>query len=441
MIFSVDKQNNNSSLFKIVIEENDYKNKLDEKFKEYSRKIALPGFRPGKVPLNVIKKMHGNEIISEEIMTMADNSLYQYLSDNNIYHVFNPIRTVKNHDWLNEKEFEFEYEVGTVQDFHVNISKDLVGTRCIIDKISDDFLEEFICDIRISNVDFIPVNNTIDNSSIIECELSCDDDALLFKKVAFSIMGIKKNEVKNYFIGKDIDDVVILSFHELATLSNELKYTYTFDENVNYYLIIKGINTLNETINPALFSKLFPDDCIESEVDFKKILTEKIIDSLILESEKILELELFSLIVKQTDITLPEEFMKMSIRKLGNDLLDEKEVEESYKSKKGGIIRNIISKKILKENNIKIESESVEKQSKNHILNMFYYYHKQGFNFDSIKNLIHANSDKILINAYETLEDMYAMQFIKDSATLKSINVSDSEFVEHAKRIYKSLAS
>jgi trigger factor len=68
----------------VVLQEADYAPKVEEKIKEYSRKAQIKGFRPGKVPPGMIRKMYGKGILVEEINSLLSKSVNDYIKQNDI---------------------------------------------------------------------------------------------------------------------------------------------------------------------------------------------------------------------------------------------------------------------------------------------------------------------------------------------------------------------
>jgi len=123
---TLDKKGNLEAAIKITLKEADYQPKVEEKVKKYSKKANIKGFRQGKVPTSIIKKMYGKSIIAEEINHLVSHSLTDYIKDNNLKIIGEPLpdlEKVKNIDWDNQKEFEFEYSIGMVDDFAFDLSK------------------------------------------------------------------------------------------------------------------------------------------------------------------------------------------------------------------------------------------------------------------------------------------------------------------------------
>ena len=126
MDITLDKKDSNVASIKIKLNEADYQSKVDEKIKDYSKKAQIKGFRPGKVPTGVIKKMYGKSILVEEINHLVGHKLQDYIRDNELKILGEPIpdqQSFENIDWENAKEFEFDYNIGLVDDFKVDLSK------------------------------------------------------------------------------------------------------------------------------------------------------------------------------------------------------------------------------------------------------------------------------------------------------------------------------
>jgi trigger factor len=122
---TLDKKNTTEGFIKIKVSEGDYQPKLEEKVRDYARKATIKGFRAGKVPTGVIKKMFGKSILVEEINHLLSHKLSDYIKENSLKIIGEPL---PNHekangiDWETQKDFEFEYQIGMVEDFAYELS-------------------------------------------------------------------------------------------------------------------------------------------------------------------------------------------------------------------------------------------------------------------------------------------------------------------------------
>ena len=109
-----------NAILKVKVVAEDYLPKVEHALKDYQKKANIPGFRPGKVPTGMIKKMYGKSIMVDEINKLLNDSLYNYINENKIEVLGNPLPKTDTHvDWDNQQDFEFLYEMGLAPKFNV----------------------------------------------------------------------------------------------------------------------------------------------------------------------------------------------------------------------------------------------------------------------------------------------------------------------------------
>jgi len=150
MDITLDKQSTTDGLIKITLTEGDYQPKVEEKVKEYSRKANIKGFRAGKVPSGVIKKMFGKSILVEEVNHLISHSVSDYIKDNNLRILGDPLpnqEKARTIDWDTQKSFEFEFQVGMVEDFQYELSPK-VKLKSHSIEVNDAVIQETLADMR-----------------------------------------------------------------------------------------------------------------------------------------------------------------------------------------------------------------------------------------------------------------------------------------------------
>jgi trigger factor len=110
---------------RVSLKEADYRPKVAEKVKEYSKKASIKGFRPGKVPASLIDRMYGKSILVDEINHIVSHSISDYIKNNKLNIVGEPLPAEENNnvDWDSQKEFEFLFNIGLVPDFNLNLDE------------------------------------------------------------------------------------------------------------------------------------------------------------------------------------------------------------------------------------------------------------------------------------------------------------------------------
>ena len=80
-----------NAVLKVEVKPEDYQDKVKETLKSYRKKVNMPGFRPGHVPMGLIQKQYGNSVLAEELNRVVNDSLQKYLSENEVEILGNPI--------------------------------------------------------------------------------------------------------------------------------------------------------------------------------------------------------------------------------------------------------------------------------------------------------------------------------------------------------------
>ena len=74
-----EQREENNSLLRVTVGEEDYGQAVEKELREYKRKVNIPGFRPGMVPMGLVKKMYGKGVLAEQSYRTASNAVFEYL--------------------------------------------------------------------------------------------------------------------------------------------------------------------------------------------------------------------------------------------------------------------------------------------------------------------------------------------------------------------------
>jgi len=115
-----------NAVLKIQINKADYEERVNNVLKDYRKKANMPGFRPGKVPEGLVKKMYGSSALLDEINKIISESLSKYILDNKLNLLGEPIPSEKEQkeiNWGHQDDFEFAFEIATAPEFDLKLSK------------------------------------------------------------------------------------------------------------------------------------------------------------------------------------------------------------------------------------------------------------------------------------------------------------------------------
>ena len=192
-----------NAVIRVQIVPEDYSEKVDKTLKDYRKQANIPGFRPGKVPMGLIKNKYGKAVLAEELNKVVNESINNFITTNKVEILGNPMpkedEEVKG-DFDNPGEFEFAYEIGLAPEFEVNLSKKNKFDYLKVD-IADDILDKEVENLAKRYGSLVPaekagekdmvlgefkqIDGDITNTSTISMEFIADD------KVKKEIVGQK----------------------------------------------------------------------------------------------------------------------------------------------------------------------------------------------------------------------------------------------------------
>jgi trigger factor len=138
-----------NAVLKISIEKPDYEDKVENVLKDYRKKATIKGFRPGMVPIGLIKKMYGRAVLIDEINKVVTDNIQKYITDEKLEILGDPLP--KDHeqetiDFDQQENFTFSFEIGLAPVVELNLSKKnkVNEYEIIIDeKMKNDYLENY----------------------------------------------------------------------------------------------------------------------------------------------------------------------------------------------------------------------------------------------------------------------------------------------------------
>src|ERR1039457_2001980 len=145
MTITQEKVDNLLSKVKINLKKEDYEPQVKKQMKDLAKKAQIKGFRPGMVPLDMIKKMYGNSVLADELNKVLNDEIYKYIDENKLEIIASPIPSFDQKldmDINGLKDIDFTYEVGHAPEISLDyVEKGPEFTKykiMIDDKMVDD---------------------------------------------------------------------------------------------------------------------------------------------------------------------------------------------------------------------------------------------------------------------------------------------------------------
>lgn len=439
MNISLDQQSVTDGTLKVSLVEKDYLPKVEEKVKEYSRKATIKGFRQGKVPSGVIKKMFGKSILVEEVNHLVSHSISDYIRENKLRILGDPIpneEKARSIDWDTQKDFEFEFQVGMVDDFKIDLSKKVKVTSYPIE-VTDKTIDNTILDLqrRYGQVEYPETSEAADN---IHGEITLADGSTknsyipvekIDKKAQKKFIGVKKEDTVTFNIEDITDDNVksqVLNADPTEVQTAKGEYT----------IKITNITRVNPAeVNADLFEKTFGKDAVADEAAFREKIKETIASNYNRETDHLLEHEIQHYFVDNTKIEMPETFLKKWIVNSSQGQVNDEVLQKEFGAYKESLKWNLITSKIADDNKIAVEPEEVKIRAKAQILEQFggnaALAEQLGERFDGIvDNYLYGQDGKgeNYMKVHNQIRTEKIMKVIRENITVAEKPVSLEEF-------------
>jgi trigger factor len=435
---TLNKKNNTEGLIKIKLTEGDYQPHVEEKVRDYAKKANIKGFRAGKVPNGVIKKMFGKSILVDEINQLLSHKLSDYIKENNLKILGEPLpnaEQARTIDWETQKDFEFEYQIGMIEDFKYELSSK-VKVKSHPIEVDAKAIDETITDLkkRFGKVSYPETSEADDNlfGELTAAEGEWKKEGAFIpvekvdKKEQKKFIGLKKDDEVEFDIQKTFDaDNVATVLGVSAEEAKAAKGKYIFK-----------VNTISRvepaTLNQELFDRVFGKDAVKSEEEFIHKVKETISDNYKRESEHFLDHHIEDYFIENTKINLPDTFLKNWLKATSKGEVTDSVLEKEFDHYARGLKWDMVKNKIAEDNKITIEAEEVKSKAKEMILGQFggqAFAEQLGDRLDAIAdNYLSNENGQNFMKLYNQLRGEKILKFIRETITIQEKKVSVDEF-------------
>lgn len=437
-----------NAVIKVELTESDYQDKVDKVLKDYRKKVNLPGFRKGHVPMGMVKKMVGPSAVVDEVNKILSESLQKYLTENKLEVLGSPLPKSGEQekiDWENQKEFEFKYEVGLAPKFDLELTTKFKFEQYKI-KVGGTDVDKYIKDVskrygKMTNPEKSEEEDMlfgkfeelekgqvkeggITHSSIIVISEVTD------KKLKAKLIGIKANDVIDELDVKKIaknesDQAAAIGIKEAELKGVKSKFKFTV-EKVN--------RILPALVNQELFDKIYGPNVVKSEDEFRSKVSEELKKGLTMDSERKLKSDIQAKLLEKLKLSLPDEFLKKWIVASNEKPISKEQIESEYEEYSKGLKWQLIENKIIKNNDVKVTNEEVVNYTKELLTQQMAGMGLPTDNEDELTetaNRVLQNQEEAK-NIYAMVYDKKLMELYKASFKLKEKEVSYEDFVKVA---------
>jgi len=401
MELNFNKIDNLNATLVVTLEQADYAPLVEKELKKQQKQAVIKGFRPGAAPMGMIKSMYAKSILAEEINRLASNGLYDYLKEQSIDIIAQPLpsETIESDIDIEKGEtFVFAFDLGLAPIFDFNISnKDSLDKYIIA--VDDAEVDKEIENLgkRYGKLETVEVSEEKDVIYATASELNESNTSfeggVNDKEISFTADLITDEAVKKQLSGVQAATVLNLNIYSLFN-ENHTVIASTLgiakeavaDLNPTFKISITEIKRqIPAELNQELFDQVMGEGVVTEIEAFRAKIKENLEAYYKNESDQQVEHMISHLLEEKHEVPLPNEFLKRWLLNTKEEQYSAENIDERYENESKVLKEILIREKAATQYELKVEQQDIEDASLGYTLSLFRNYGMQNPDFEFVK--------------------------------------------------------
>lgn len=437
-----------TAVLRIDISSEDYANKVEEQLKNYRKKANVPGFRPGQVPMGMIKKLYEKSLRAEEIQKLLTDSMYDFIESEKIRTLGHPLANDEKTgdiDWDNQNEFTFYFDIAIQPEIELNLENveetyyNIVPTEEMINKFIEDIQRRFG---KFSSPEEIGENDLVYGEITELDEEGNEKENGIKTPTSIAINMIAQKTIQKKFISKAKDSEIVFNLSKAFTNATDVasmlkiskEEAEEFKSDVKF--TVSSINRVElAQLDEVFFENAYRGQDIKTIEQFRERAIKDLSGTYSREAERYFLNEASTRLVENSGLELPDEFMKKWLIANNEGKVDAEKIEKEYDSYKNSLKWQLIENNIIEKYSVDISQQDLKDYYINFVLSN--YFPLQGNEtpeqeterintMDKIANDMLKNKEQSK-QIYEYLFDQKLVSVLKSNmkVNVKDISVED----------------
>ena len=440
MEFTLKNQDATSAILSVNIQEADYSALVEKQLKNIRQKANFPGFRPGMVPMGLVKKQYGVAVKAEEINKLLQTKIFEYIRENKIDMLGEPLPIEEQQASINmvdDKEFTFEFEIALAPKFDAVLdSSDNLAYYKI--QPSEEMIEGQVKAYAQRCGEYKQVEVCEEGDMLKGTLTESVEEGIVVREAVMMPLYMKNADQKALFAGAKVNDVVTfnpsVAFDnneaELSSLLKVEKSEVAAHNGEFTFAVAEITRFVASEINQDVFDAAFGKDAVKSEEEFRAKIAEQFESRFEVESDYKLLMDVRSYLMEKVGKL---EFNESILRRImdmskpeGAEAVSEEEFQKSLTELKWHLIKEQLAKKF----EVKIDDKDVLEVAKGATRDQFAQYGMGNVPEDLLENYAKEmlKQDKTREALINRAVDVKLIQSIKGVVTLNEEKVSVEDF-------------
>ncbi len=367
-----------NAVLTVNLAKDEYLTKVNKEIKRYSQKMQRPGFRPGKTPTSLVKRMYGDSFVVETIQEMMSQKLSDYLQENKPDIFGQPIMSETQADTgfdpKNPQDISFSFDIGIVPDFEVQ-GLDGVSYERYLVNVGEDKIDAEIENMRKRSGEESEIDTQIEANDMITLHVKEQGGTLEKEDLLLSVNWLTE-EMKEVFMTQKRGDSLTVNIFQLekeTTPQYVRKYFLGLEDtdereiNENFDVKIKFVKRqVPGALDQAFFDKNFGEGVVTSEAEMRDTIRRGLSMNFNGQADALMLRDIQDGLIAANPMDLPDAFLKRWLR-TQNEKNTEDTVEQGFEGFAQNLRWTLIRSKIAKSSDVTVSDEDLKAFYRNRI--------------------------------------------------------------------------
>ncbi len=421
-----------NAVITIDLAKEDFAANVEKVLKDYRKNANIPGFRKGQVPAALVKKQYGQAIMFDEVNKLLQESLSNYLNEEKLDILGNPLPVAKDIDW-DADTLSFDFELGLAPEFTVDLDTAKTATKYKI--VADEEMVNEQVEYIQKQYGKLISKEKVEEGDDIRVKVSNQEEGIE-NETTINVADIRTKTNQKKFIGKKVNDEVTIStkglFEDDHKLMDVLKVEHdkVHGLEVEVTFTIQEISTKEKAeLNQEFFDKLFGEGKVTSEDELKARIKEDAEKQFAQQADQKFMNDAVEALVENTKFNLPKEFLIKWLQTAGETTLTEEQAQEEYTKSEKGLRYQLIEGKIITDNNLQITFDEIKEYTSGLIKDQMAQFGQLEPSEDDVTNIVSrvlSNQEEVKRISEQLMNDKMMKLFAeKVSGSEKEVTYKD----------------
>lgn len=421
-----------NAVITIDLAKEDFAANVEKVLKDYRKNANIPGFRKGQVPAALVKKQYGQAIMFDEVNKLLQESLSNYLNEEKLDILGNPLPVAKDIDW-DADTLSFDFELGLAPEFTVDL--DAAKTAAKYKIVADEEMVNEQVEYIQKQYGKLISKEKVEEGDDIRVKVSNQEEGIE-NETTINVADIRTKTNQKKFIGKKVNDEVTIStkglFEDDHKLMDVLKVEHDkiHGLDVEVTFTIEEISTKEKAeLNQEFFDKLFGEGKVTSEDELKTRIKEDAEKQFAQQADQKFMNDAVEALVDNTKFDLPKEFLIKWLQTAGETDLTVEQAEEEYTKSEKGLRYQLIEGRIITDNGLQITFDEIKDYTSGLIKDQMAQFGQLEPSEDDVTNIVSrvlSNQEEVKRISEQLMNDKMMKLFTeKVSGSEKEVTYKD----------------